>query len=75
MKATITEPPITLHLHIAEVQLKDLDIIGELRFKSHTDILYSSCIMTEATDEFNFYFHSWQRSPLLWKTKSYIRGT
>ena len=67
MKATITEPPITLHLHIAEVQLKDLDIIGGLR-------LYS-CIMTEATDEFNFYFHSWQRSPLLWKTKSYIRGT
>ena len=31
--------------------------------------------MTEATDEFNFYFHSWQSSPLLWKTKSYIRGT
>ena len=64
MKATITEPPITLHLHLAEVQLKDLDIIGELRFKSHIDILHSSCIVIEATYEFNFYFHSWQRSPL-----------
>ena len=64
MKATITEPSITLHLHIAEVQLKDFDIIGELCFKSHIDIRYSSCIMTEATDEFKFYFHSWQRSTL-----------
>ena len=56
MKATITELPITLHLHIAEVQLKDLDIIGELRFKSHIDILYSSCIMTEATESLTFTF-------------------